>query len=185
MAIYVADFEGCFQRLLDRGDIESTDSLFVHILIHPLTFRIPSLNFSTDSFWFICSPRFWVLVISPSFSPFGSGREMTPGLIWVNPRFVHLDKSTNLEEASKKSRSFGDSKRMTISKPPVGERDFILVSISMNQLFQFFSLVTSYFGILKIWSKYYDMVGCHDTTSPWLRTLRPCTTAVFALRMWW
>lgn len=39
MAIYVADFEGCFQRLLDRG------------------------------------------------------------LIWVNPRFVHLDKSTTLEEA--------------------------------------------------------------------------------------
>lgn len=75
---------------------------------------------------------------------------MTPGLIWVNPRFVHLDKSTNLEEASKKRPSFGDSKRMTISKPPVGERDFILVSISMNQLFQFFSLVTSYFGILKI-----------------------------------
>ena len=28
MAIYVADFEGCFQRLLDRGEIESksTDS---------------------------------------------------------------------------------------------------------------------------------------------------------------
>ena len=63
---------------------------------------------------------------------------MTPGLIWVNPRFVHLDKSTTLEEAQQPaSRSFADSKRMTIFKPPVGERDFILVSISMNQLFKF------------------------------------------------
>ena len=42
------------------------------------------------------------------------------GLIWVNPRFVHLDKSTTLEEASRTTLwvappQFGETRTGTLS----------------------------------------------------------------------
>ena len=57
---------------------------------------------------------------------------MTPGLIWVNPRFVHLDKSTNLEEASKRVGALGISKGLQISEPPVVQRDAFL-GVNINE----------------------------------------------------
>ena len=58
---------------------------------------------------------------------------MTPGLIWVNPRFVHLDKSTNLEEASKKVGALRISKGLQYLSPLWFREMLFWVSISMNQ----------------------------------------------------
>ena len=98
MAIYVGDFEGCFQRLLERGgksafcgEIPFLEECWMVGRFFCEVFRVWG---SGTGFGGYDTCFFFGVSTQPGFSAAAGG------LIWVNPRFVHLDKSTNLEEAA-------------------------------------------------------------------------------------
>ena len=119
-----------------------------------------------------------------------------PGLIWVNPRFVHLDKSTTLEEAPPR----GESPQVAVPKKalvvPSGKRLHNELERStmlwkwVNQLFRLgpFSSSQTVWNYQRVVPNLYFFWRLWSWLGTWCLAIaqrRPCTTAAFASKMWW